>query len=114
MRLTPSVAGFGSEYPAGFRLECMAGFVGTRIQLELALLKGSNRFDTLRKQLLEITSALEDQTAIPAIAHYAELIEEVQTDQWWEGVTVPLSNSCGYGGETGIASRSTTSCATSA
>jgi len=31
MRLTPSVAGFRSEYPAGFKLECMAGFVGTRI-----------------------------------------------------------------------------------
>ena len=32
MRLTPRVAGFRSEYPAGFKLECMAGFVGTRIQ----------------------------------------------------------------------------------
>lgn len=59
-------------------------------QLELALLKGSKRFDTLRKQLLDIASALEEQTAIPAIAQHAELIEEIQTDQWWEGVTVPL------------------------
>ena len=59
-------------------------------QLELALLKGSKRFDTLRKQLLEIASALEEQTAIPAIAQHQELIEEIQTDQWWEGVTVPL------------------------
>ena len=32
MRLTPRVAGFRSEYPAGFKLECMAGFVGTRNQ----------------------------------------------------------------------------------
>jgi hypothetical protein len=32
MRLTPRVAGFRSEHPAGFKLECMAGFVGTRIQ----------------------------------------------------------------------------------
>ncbi|MGJ4935185.1 DEAD/DEAH box helicase family protein [Bradyrhizobium sp. HKCCYLRH3083] len=59
-------------------------------QLELALLKGSKRFDNLRKQLLEIASALEDQTGIPAIARHAELIEEIQTEQWWEGVTVPL------------------------
>jgi type I restriction enzyme, R subunit len=59
-------------------------------QLELALLKGSKRFDTLRKQLLEIASALEDQTGIPAIAQHAELIEEIQTEQWWEGVTVQL------------------------
>ena len=54
------------------------------------MLKGSKRFDTLRKQLLEIASALEDQTGIPAIAHQAALIEEIQTDHWWEGVTVPL------------------------
>jgi len=59
-------------------------------QLELALLKGSKRFDTLRKHLLEIASALEEQTAIPAIAQHAELIDDIQTDQWWEGVTVPL------------------------
>jgi type I restriction enzyme, R subunit len=58
--------------------------------LELALLKGSKRFDTLKKQLIEIASALEDQTGIPAIAHQAVLIEEIQTQQWWEGVTVPL------------------------
>lgn len=58
--------------------------------LELALLKGSKRFDTLKKQLLEIASALEDQTGIPAIAQQAVLIEEIQTQQWWEGVTVPL------------------------
>jgi hypothetical protein len=35
MRLTPRVAGFRSEYPAGFKLECMAGFVGTRSVFQL-------------------------------------------------------------------------------
>lgn len=30
MRMTPRVAGFKSEDPAGLRLECMAGFVGIR------------------------------------------------------------------------------------
>ena len=58
--------------------------------LELALLRGSKRFDSLRKQLLEIASALEDQSAIPGIAAQAELIDAIQIDAWWEGVTVPL------------------------
>jgi type I restriction enzyme R subunit len=40
--------------------------------------------------LIEIATALGDQIGIPAIAHYAVFIEEIQTDQWWEGVTVPL------------------------
>ncbi|CAO4157220.1 hypothetical protein DHODJN_25630 [Methylorubrum extorquens] len=58
--------------------------------LQLALLRSSKRFATLRTQLLEIASALEEQTAIPGIAAQAALIEEIQTDPWWEGVTVPL------------------------
>jgi type I restriction enzyme R subunit len=78
----PSERGFGTEEAKRFDL--------LMFSLQLALLKGSKRFDTLRKQLLEIASALEDQTGIPAIAHQAVLIEEIQTDQWWEGVTVPL------------------------
>jgi type I restriction enzyme R subunit len=78
----PSERGFGTEEAKRFDL--------LMFSLQLALLKGSKRFDTLKKQLLEIASALEEQTGIPAIAHQAVLIEEIQTDQWWEGVTVPL------------------------
>lgn len=58
--------------------------------LQLALLKGLKRFASLRRDLLEIVAALDGQTAIPGIAAQAELIEAVQTDLWWEGVTVPL------------------------
>jgi type I restriction enzyme R subunit len=78
----PSERGLGTEEAKRFDL--------LMFSLELALLKGSKRFGTLKKQLLEIASALEDQTGIPAIAHQAVLIEEIQTDQWWEGVTVSL------------------------
>lgn len=38
MRTTPRVAGFRSEYPAGFELECMAGFVGIRTRGTFRLL----------------------------------------------------------------------------
>jgi type I restriction enzyme R subunit len=78
----PSGRGFGTEEAKRFDL--------LMFSLQLALLRGSRRFDTLKKQLLEIASALEEQTGIPAIAHQAVLLEEIQTDQWWEGVTVPL------------------------
>ncbi|MCV3243292.1 DEAD/DEAH box helicase family protein [Mesorhizobium sp. ZC-5] len=78
----PSARSLGTEEAKRFDL--------LMFSLELALLKGSKRFDTLRKQLREIASALEGQTGIPSIAHQAVLIEEIQTDAWWEGVTVPL------------------------
>jgi hypothetical protein len=41
MRLTPRVAGFRSEHPAGFKLECMAGFVGTRTKLTVEAAEGA-------------------------------------------------------------------------
>ncbi|WHA42964.1 DEAD/DEAH box helicase family protein [Agrobacterium larrymoorei] len=58
--------------------------------LEIGLLKGSKRFDKLKKQLVEIASALDEQTAIPTIAAQHALIIDILSDQWWEGITVPL------------------------
>lgn len=60
------------------------------LNLELALLKGSKRFDRLKKQLVEIASALDEQTAIPSIAVQHALILDILSDHWWEGITVPL------------------------
>lgn len=78
----PSARELGTEEAKRFDL--------LMFQTELALLKGSKRFDALKKELLAIASALEDQTAIPGIAAQASLIEAIQTPEWWEGVTVPL------------------------
>lgn len=78
----PSALQLGTEEAKRFDL--------LMFSLELALLKGTKRFVTLKKQLIEIASALEEQTGIPAIAQRAALLEEIQTDQWWEGITVPL------------------------
>ena len=50
----------------------------------MPLLKGSRRFDALKNQLHEIASALDEQTGIPVVAQRAELIEEIQSEQWWE------------------------------
>jgi len=58
--------------------------------LQLALLKGSKSFDRLKKQLIEIASALDEQTAIPIIAAQHPLILDILTDPWWEGISVPL------------------------
>ena len=78
----PSAIELGTEEAKRFDL--------LMFSLELALLKGSKRFDALRKQLLEIASALEEQMSIPIIAQQAELIEEIQTEVWWQNLTVPL------------------------
>lgn len=58
--------------------------------LEIALLRGSRRFDKLRDQLIEIASALSEQTAIPTVAAEHAMILDLLSDEWWQGVTVPL------------------------
>lgn len=78
----PSAQHLGTEEAKRFDL--------LMFQLELALLRGSQRFTALKKQLIEIAAALEAQAGIPAIAQQAVLIEEIQSDPWWEGVAVPL------------------------
>ncbi len=60
------------------------------LSLQLALLHGEARFDRLKKQLVEIAAALEIRATVPAIAQHLIMIEEVQRDEWWEGITVSL------------------------
>ncbi len=38
----------------------------------------------------QIAGLLEDSASIPAVAKELELIAEVQTDEWWEFVTLPM------------------------
>ena len=62
MRLTPRVAGFRSEYPAGFKLECMAGFVGTR---SLALLISEQTFQ--EQTCIRRNTLLPEQRTYPLL-----------------------------------------------
>jgi type I restriction enzyme R subunit len=39
---------------------------------------------------MQIAGALEDQQAIPVVAQQLELIQEVQTDEWWVDVSYPM------------------------
>lgn len=86
--LLNEVAGLPTERPSD--KEEAKRFDLLLFSLELAVLKAAPSFERLRKQLVEIASALEEQTAIPAIAAQAELIQEIQTEDWWAGVTVPI------------------------
>src|ERR1700730_11255439 len=72
MRFTPRVAGFRLEYPAVFELECMAGFIGTRIGglATLAIPKAARIKDLLKDRLQAIDQRL---VADPVIhRRYAE------------------------------------------
>lgn len=60
------------------------------VNLQLARLRSSPGFDRLRDQVKILAALLEDKSAIPMIREQLSLIQEIQTDEWWEDVTVPM------------------------
>jgi integrase len=57
--------------------------------LQLSVLRVEARFDELKESVIEFAGAMEEKQAIPMVREQLQLIEEVQTTQFWQGVTVP-------------------------
>jgi type I restriction enzyme, R subunit len=60
------------------------------LRLELALLRTEPGFPRLQEKVRTIAYLLEDYPTIPAVAKELALIDEVQTDEWWVDVTLPM------------------------
>ncbi len=60
------------------------------LSLELALLRTEPGFSRLRQQVRQIAGLLEEYPSIPAVAKELALIHEVQSDEWWTDVTLPM------------------------
>jgi type I restriction enzyme, R subunit len=58
------------------------------LNLQLAVLRAQPAFMRLRDQVKAIASALEDKASIPMVRDRLALIAEMQTDEWWQDVTV--------------------------
>ncbi len=59
------------------------------LSAQLALLQG-RPFERERRKVIQIAGALEDQQVIPVIAAQLELIQDLQTDEWWTDVTYSM------------------------
>lgn len=63
------------------------------LNLQLAVLRTEERFKRLRDSVKSIASLLEEKSSIPMVQEQMVLIQEIQTDEWWEHVTpVMLEN----------------------
>ena len=47
-------------------------------------------FTRLREQVNAIAGLLEEKASIPMVHEQMALIQEIQTDEWWQDVTVPM------------------------
>ena len=57
------------------------------LNLQLAVLRSERSFSKLQKSVKAIAGLLEEKSSIPMVQAQMVLIQEIQTDEWWEHVT---------------------------
>lgn len=63
------------------------------LNLQLRMLRAEPGFERLRDRVKEIAGLLEEKDAIPMVRDQMPLIQDVQTDEWWQDVTLPMLES---------------------
>jgi len=86
--LSQEIAGLPSQLEA--EAEETKRFDILILQLQLAILRSEPAFERLREQVKSLASLLEEKSAIPLVQEQLPLIQDVQTDEWWQDVTLPM------------------------
>jgi type I restriction enzyme R subunit len=60
------------------------------LQTQLAMLRADASFVRCQKTIRTLAAALEELNNVPMVAAEMELILEIQTDDFWEGITLPM------------------------
>jgi type I restriction enzyme R subunit len=86
--LAHEIAGLPSEQEA--EDEEAKRFDLLMLNLQLAVLRVEPAFKRLSEQVKAIAGLLEEKSSIPMIHEQMPLIQDIQTDEWWQDVTTPL------------------------
>jgi type I restriction enzyme, R subunit len=86
-QLATGLAGLPNELPS--EDEEAKRFDLLLLNLQLARLRIEPGFSRLQEQLKGIAALLEEKQAIPMVKEQMLLILELQSDEWWEDVTLP-------------------------
>jgi len=86
--LADRVAGLPTELPT--EDEEAKRFDMLLLRLQLARLRSEPGFARLSQQVKAIAAALEEKDSIPMVREQMALIQELQTEEWWQDVTVPM------------------------
>ncbi len=60
------------------------------LNLQLAVLETAPEQDRLQQRVCVLAANLESKQTIPAVAQQMELILEIQTEEYWQNVTLPM------------------------
>ncbi|MEO8198848.1 MAG: type I restriction-modification enzyme R subunit C-terminal domain-containing protein, partial [Thermoanaerobaculia bacterium] len=88
IELATEVAGLPSE--RGAEIEEAKRFDLLLLHLQLARLRSDPGFERLRERVQQIAGLLEEKSAIPMVREQMLLIQDLQTDEWWQDVTAPM------------------------
>ena len=86
--LAQEVAGLPTEQEA--EAEEAKRFDLLLLNLQLAVLRAEPAFNRLSDQVKAIAGLLEEKSSIPMVHEQMPLIQEIQTDEWWQDVTTPM------------------------
>jgi type I restriction enzyme, R subunit len=86
--LAVEVAGLPTELPS--ESEEAKRFDLLMLRLQLAVLNVEPAFERLRDQVKQIAGLLEEKENIPMVREQLPLIQDLQTDEWWQDVTAPM------------------------
>lgn len=84
--LIEEVAGLPDELPT--EAEESKRFDVLMLRLQLALLDQDPAFTSWRERVVTIAGLLEEKDAIPMVRAQMPLIQEIQTDEWWQDITL--------------------------
>lgn len=60
------------------------------LKLQVSLLSGGRGFEKLRDQIRDLAGKLEEKANVPMVKAHIELIEQIQPEEWWTDVTLPM------------------------
>src|SRR5215468_2295465 len=60
------------------------------LRLQLSLLRADPGFEQWRDQARAIAGLLEEKSSIPMVREQMPLIQEIQSEAWWDDVTTPM------------------------
>lgn len=86
--LAPEVAGLPSELEA--EDEEAKRFDLLTLNLQLAVLRIEPAFKRISDQLKAIAGLLEEKSSIPMVHEQLPLIQDIQTEEWWQDIIVPM------------------------
>ena len=86
--LADQLATLPSQLPSDDQAACQFDLL--LYKLQIALLKQAADYPKLRSRVQTVAQLLEGRCAIPMVGAELSLIQDLQTQEWWEDVTLPL------------------------